>query len=203
MPELAIFKLTGVFAAVWMLAGVVLVARKFPGYSHTNQVMSELGARGRPTSRIHPLINNYPIGALYILFGISITISYWEDLSTMAIGLLITIHGLCHLVTGLSPCDEDLGIPKASSTQIIHNTAGVIMLVSLLAASTMGAMSSVVAPQWFRAFSLVCLVVSVMFTILMAISFSTVQNIGLYQRISYSALVVWVAVFSGITYYDS
>jgi hypothetical protein len=201
---LSILKLTGLLGALWMFVGVILVARKFPGYSHKGQVMSELGARGRPSASIHPLVNNYPIGVLFIVFGIYILSSYWADLPMAAIGLLVVIHGLSHLVTGLYPCDADLGIPKASSTQIIHNIAGLMMLVSLLVASIVGAVSSLVeVSQWFQVFSLTCALVSVIFTILMGQSLSTGRNIGLYQRISCGALMVWVAVFSGVVYINA
>ena len=166
--------------------------------------MSELGVRGRPSASIHPLVNNYPIGVLFIVFGIYILSSYWADLPMAAIGLLVVIHGLSHLVTGLYPCDADLGIPKASSTQIIHNIAGLMMLVSLLVASIVGAVSSLVeVSQWFQVFSLTCALVSVIFTILMGQSLSTGRNIGLYPRISCGALMVWVAVFSGVVYINA
>lgn len=204
MLYLSILKLTGLLGALWMFIGVNFVARKFPGYSHKNQVMSELGARGRPSESIHPLVNNYPIAALLIVFGISILSSYWADLPMTTIGILVIIHGLSHLVTGLYPCDADLGIPKASSTQIIHNIAGLVMIVSLLAASIVGAFSSLVeVSQWFQAFSLTCALVSVIFAVMMGRSLSTGRNIGLYQRISCGALMVWVAVFSGVAYINA
>lgn len=201
MSHLAILKLTGILGALWMFAGVVVVARKFPGYSHKDQVMSELGAKGRPSADIHPFINNYPVAALFIAFGISILASYWTNWLVVAIGLLVIVHGLSHVVAGLYPCDEDLGIPQASPTQIIHNVTGMVMLTTLIAAGILGSFSSsLVAPEWFRVFSMTCVLVSVMFAILMARSLSTGRNIGLYQRMSIGALMVWVAMFSGIAY---
>lgn len=204
MLLLSMLKLTGILGALWMSIGVIFVAQKYPGYSHKNQVMSELGARGRPSASIHPLVNNYPIAAIFIVFGISILSSYWANWQMATIGLLVIIHGLSHLVTGLYPCDADLGIPKASLTQIIHNIAGSVMLISLLGACIVGAVSSLVEiSQWFQLFSLTCALVSVIFTLLMGQSLSTGRNIGLYQRISCGALMVWVAVFSGVAYINA
>jgi len=201
MIDLDILRLTGVLAAFWMLVGVLFVSRKYPGYSHIDQVMSELGAVGRPTFRIHPIVNNFPLAALFIIFGISIVVGFSTNWHMVILGSLTALHGVCHIATGAFPCDEDLGVPTPSGTQIIHNVAGSVMLVTLLIAASLSAFSSsVVAPAWFRGFSLGCLVVSLVFGVLMAKSLSTGHKIGLYQRVSYGALVLWVAVFSGVSY---
>ena len=52
-------------------AGVVIAARLYPGYSHLNQAMSELGAIGAPTHGVSPLINNFRLGVLFIVFGLA------------------------------------------------------------------------------------------------------------------------------------
>lgn len=194
-------RLTGVFAALWMIVGVGLVARRFPGYSHRDRVMSELGAAGRPSAGIHPVVNNFPLAALYAVFGATLCVDFQGNAVMVATGLLILVHGICHAVTGLFHCDADLGVSSPSVTQKIHNIAGLVMFLSLYAASIAGLFAPpAVAPVWFSGFSLACLAVSLIFLIFMARALPSERNVGLYQRLSYGALVLWVAVLSGVVY---
>lgn len=187
---------TGLLAPLWMLIGVAGLARKYPGYSHTHQVMSELGALSRPTASIHPFINNYPIGALFTAFGVALCFEYPNTLYFFAGGTLIAIHGLSHIVTGLFPCDEDLGANLPSTRQKIHNAAGLVMYFSLLVACFLWLLAPDKIPGWFWWFTLVALVVSIAFLLFMIKALKTEHYLGLYQRLSYGPLASWCAVLS-------
>ena len=194
----SLLSLSGAVAAAWMLLGVVCVARLIPGYSHTHQVMSALGAKGAPTAGIHPFINNYPIGILFSVFGIYLYRSSSGSSLISISGVLILVHGLSHIVAGIFPCDEDMGASRPSPSQIIHTLSGVAMQISLLLATGMWAFSSAAEPIWFRWLSLICTVLSVTFLVLMVKAFSTNKYIGLYQRVSVGSLILWDATFSGL-----
>lgn len=188
--------LAGALAPLWMLFGVYFCAKLYPNYNHKQQVMSELGARNRPTTRIHPYINNYPIGLLFILFGTAILLSLTHETIIVATAGMMIGQGVSHLVTGLFPCDEDLGKTKPSPTQHIHNLAGLIMLITLIVPVAwwgINAASSI----WFASFSWLCLIIFLVYFYLMVRNLKTEYNLGLYQRISYGALAVWVVVLSG------
>lgn len=191
-----VLNLIGIAASLWMLFGVIIVARMFPGYSHSRQMLSELGAKGRPTARIHPFINNYPIGILFSLFGVSLYLNHQYSSLILISAALIFVHGISHIISGIFPCDESLSPAKPSRAHIIHSVAGLFMLLTLFAASVLWALSSSVEPTWFRWLSAACAIASVFF---LAIMFKGV-NIGLYQRLSYGALVFWAAIFSGLSY---
>lgn len=195
--NLRILDLSGIVAAIWMLVGVIIVARMFPGYSHTHQALSELGAKGRPTAKIHPFINNYPIGLLFSLFGIALYLNHRDNIFSLISAGLIFIHGICHVITGLFPCDENLGQSKPSRTQIVHSVAGLVMLLTLFSASVLWVFATAAGLVWFRGLSAVCAVVSIYFLTRVFKG----MNIGLYQRISYGALVFWAAVLSGVCYW--
>jgi uncharacterized membrane protein len=179
-----------------MVVGIIMVARMLPGYSHLRQTMSELGAKGRPTTNIHPFINNYPIGVLFSLFGISLYLNHRDSFIILISAILIFIHGISHVITGLFPCDENVMSKKPSRTQITHSVAGLVMLLTLFSASVLWALSASAEPVWFRWLSAACAVASLLFLVIM---FKGV-NIGLYQRLSYGALVLWAAIFSGLAY---
>lgn len=183
--------LAGTLAPLWMLFGVYFCAKLYPNYNHKQQVMSELGARDRPTTRIHPYINNYPIGLLFILFGVAILLSLThETIIVVTAGMMIG-QGISHLITGLFPCDEDLGRAKPSPTQHIHNFAGLVMLLTLIIPAAWWGLSAA-ASIGFAVFSWLCLIVFAVYFCLMVRNLKTEHNLGLYQRISCGALVFWV-----------
>lgn len=188
--------LTGVVAPLWMLVGVVVVAHLYPGYSHRQQVMSELGARNRVTTKIHPLINNFPIGFWFVLFGVALLKMESANNLLFLTGMLMVVQGVSHWVTGLFPCDEDLGISKPSTSQIIHNLAGLVMYFSLLFACLLWAIKIHNLPEWFSLYSAFGALVSVVALVFMLRALKTNINLGLYQRINYGVLAVWVMVLS-------
>lgn len=188
--------LSGVIAPLWMLLGVVTVGYLYSGYSHRQQVMSELGARNRPTTKIHPWINNFPIGFWFFLFGIALVMKEQPHRILSITGYLMMVQGISHWITGFFPCDEDLGIPKPSTTQIIHNLAGMVMYFSLLIACGIWIFSSYEVAAWFRWYSAVSALVSVISLIFMVRAFKTNINVGLHQRINYAVLALWVLVLS-------
>lgn len=188
--------LAGVVAPLWMLFGVVIVARLYPGYSHRQQVMSELGARNRVTTKIHPWVNNFPIGLWFVLFGAVLLKNELTNSLLFLTGILMLLQGISHWVTGLFPCDKDLGIPKPSKGQVIHNIAGLVMYFSLLVACLLWAIKIHSMPTWFSLYSAFSALVSVVALVLMLRALKTNINLGLYQRINYGVLAVWVMVLS-------
>ncbi|MDZ4263343.1 MAG: DUF998 domain-containing protein [Pseudomonadota bacterium] len=188
--------LFGVVAPLWMLLGVIIVARLYPDYSHRHQVMSELGARNRATTKIHPWINNFPIGFWFVLFGVVLLKNETTNSVLFFTGILMIVQGISHWVTGLFPCDEDMGIPKPSTGQVIHNLAGLVMYLSLLIACLLWAFKIHSLPTWFLSYSACSALVSVVALVLMLRALKTNINLGLYQRINYGVLAVWVLVLS-------
>lgn len=188
--------LAGVVAPLWMLLGVIIVARLYPGYSHRHQVMSELGARNRATTKIHPWLNNFPIGFWFVLFGVVLLKNEPTHSLQFLTGILMMVQGISHWVTGLFPCDEDMGIPKPSTGQVIHNVAGLVMYFSLLTACLLWVIKIHNLPEWFSLYSAVTAVISVIALVFMLRALKTNTNLGLYQRINYGVLAAWVMVLS-------
>ncbi|BFM06932.1 DUF998 domain-containing protein [Halioxenophilus aromaticivorans] len=196
--EFSILGLSGILAAFWMCFGVIYVSRLIPGYSHSNDVMSALGAKGSPASNIHPYINNYPIGILFFLFGFYLYSNSQNSWLLLASGVLVMAHGISHIVAGIFPCDEDIESNNPSNTQKVHMAAGLVMQISLLVAVGIWSFSEISLSAWFRWLSVVCLFVSIIFLVLMVRAMKQDKYVGLYQRISVGALVLWVAILNGV-----
>lgn len=190
--------ISGILAPIWMLFGVAWVASRCPGYSHRTHVMSELGARSKPTHRIQPFVNNYPIGILFSLFGIGLSSGLPYGLHVTLSGILIFIHGVAHIVAGIFPCDADLGLKNPSLDQKLHNIAGLVMYLSLLVACILWVQPSAIAPDWFRWYSLISAAGSVILVAYMARAMNDGLNLGLYQRLSYGILAAWSTTLAAV-----
>ena len=83
--------LSGILTPIWLIVGVTVAGALYPGYSQFNQALSELGAIGAPTHLISPMINNYPLGVLFALFGTSIIKEFPYSKLARFTGVLIVI----------------------------------------------------------------------------------------------------------------
>ncbi|PZW49266.1 uncharacterized protein DUF998 [Pseudomonas sp. URMO17WK12:I2] len=186
--------LAGFITPFWLALGVALAGALYPGYSHLDQAMSLLGAEGAPTRTLSPLINNFPLGALFMLFGVAVLLSFdhrWARFS----GLLIILHGLGSFGTGYFACDAGCAPQHPSASQNLHNLAGLLMAFSLLLASTLWIFLGrrLLGSRTFAWFSLSCTLVAVGALPLMAAALESGHDFGLYQRINYGASLLWVA----------
>ncbi len=191
---------SGVLAPVWLLIGVAIAGSFYPEYSHYNQAMSELGAKGSPTHILSPVINNYPLGVLFMLFGIGLiktfTTSQWARFS----GVLVIIHGLSSFAAGIFSCDMGCNLESPSPEQNIHNISGLILFLSLLLSSLIWAFISnrCLGIQWFGWFSLACSLIAIALLPLMVSAVEAGEGFGLYQRLNYGSQALWMFVFSVI-----
>jgi len=191
---------SGLIATIWICVGVYIASRFYSGYSHSTQFCSELGATGSPTEKLSPLINNYPLGFLFCFFG-----WYLAQLSNVSIlvnitGWLVIVHGIGTWVAGYFPMDEDPFTKKPTFNCKVHSWAGFIMLLSLVVAPILIAISPTteVIPLYFRIFSVVSVIATIYYLFAMAKAVKSQSNPGIHQRISYGFQLIWLSVLSGV-----
>ncbi|MDR3413005.1 MAG: DUF998 domain-containing protein, partial [Formivibrio sp.] len=148
----------GLITPIWLLIGLIIASSYYPGYSHINQAMSVLGAVDAPTHLLSPLINNYPLGVLFIAFGIGVCLSFKHAVWPCLTGVFIIVHGLASIGTGLFSCNVGCIPDPQATSQHIHNVLGLVMVLSLLAASAAWMFIGVRREGWrgFGFFSIVC-----------------------------------------------
>lgn len=183
--------LAGFMASVWMVVGVWWVARRYPGYNHREQFLSELGAVGSPTKKLSPRVNNFPLFLLFIIFGIQIIVAH----SLVVVGYCVMIHGLGTLVAGVFPMDADPYAETPSAHCQIHSAAGGVMFISLLAASLFSIFSSGLGVV-FQLASAVATVFTVFFSYRLFQAYAKKSHVGLYQRLSYGCQLIWLSFLS-------
>jgi hypothetical membrane protein len=193
-PIRKVLYLAGLVSPFWLAVGLVITGSLYPGYSHINQAMSVLGAVDSPTHFLSPLINNYPLGVLLILFGAGVAQRYPGNLLARASGVLIVLHGLASFVTGYFSCDAGCAPDTPSNSQNLHNLAGLAMAFSLLLASALWIF--VARGQGSKGlvwFSLVCTLFALGCLPWMAAAIDVGRGFGLFQRVNYFASLIWVA----------
>lgn len=64
----------GIVAPAWWVTADVVGSLRYPGYSYSDQTISELGAEGAPTRGLMTVLSGIPYAALMIAFGVGIWI---------------------------------------------------------------------------------------------------------------------------------
>ena len=190
--------LSGLIATIWITIGVYVAAKLYPNYDHSNQFCSELGAAGSPTEKISPIINNYPLGVIFCLFGWALIQLNNSNLALTVSGALIIIHGIGTWIAGYFPMDKDPYTKSPTLNCKIHSWAGFIMLLSLLIAPIIIAFSpeSVYVPFWFRVASILTVLLAIYYLVKMAKAVKKQKLTGYYQRLSYWVKLLWLSAFS-------
>lgn len=183
----------GVLIPFWLFFGVLLTALAYPGYSHLDQAMSQLGAQGAPTQGFSAWVNNLPLGVLFVLFAVGVMRQVRGSRLALFSAVLIFVHGLASFATGYFACDQGCAPAQPSFSQQMHNLAGLVMFLSLTLASLLWAFASrrLLGSRGFGLFSLACTVLAVATVVLMAQAVEAGHSFGLYQRINYGISVIW------------
>ncbi|MFR0693671.1 DUF998 domain-containing protein [Enterobacterales bacterium AE_CKDN230030158-1A_HGKHYDSX7] len=191
----------GLLIPLWLLAGVALTSLGYPGYSHIDQAMSQLGAAGAPTRGYSAWLNNFPLGLLFVLFGLGVARRFPGSKLAGLSAALILLHGLASFATGYFACDQGCAPPQPSASQQIHNLAGLVMFLSLTLASALWGLlgGRLLSSPAFGRFSVLCVVLAIVTLALMGRAFAEGHGFGLYQRLNYGVAVIWVAVLAGVS----
>tara|TARA_B110000196_G_scaffold318236_1_gene333130 strand:+ start:1114 stop:1737 length:624 start_codon:yes stop_codon:yes gene_type:complete len=191
--------LFGLIAPIWLLVGVTVAGILYPGYSHYNQAMSELHAIGSPIQSISPFINNYPLGILFIGFGLFLFSSIKNAPSKVS-SVMIIFHGLGSITAGYFPCDEGCNPESTSFNQTMHGVGAVIMTLTFLIVPAIWAFISkkVLNNKWFGWVSIACVLFQIAIMPLMGQALESGVGFGLYQRFGYGIPMIWLLLFSAL-----
>jgi len=188
----------GVVIPLWLFLGVALTALGYPGYSHLELAMSRLGATGAPTQVYSAWVNNVPLGVFFLLFAMGVARRFRDSRLAWLSAALMAIHGLGSLATGYFPCDQGCAPAQPSTSQHIHNLAGLVMFASLTVSSGLWAFlgKRLLSSPGFGMFSALCVLLSLVTVSMMAKAFADGHLFGLYQRLNYGVSVAWIAVLA-------
>ena len=185
----------GMIIPVWLFVGVTIAGFMNPGYSHINQAMSELGAEGSATHVLSPIINNFPLGVLFIAFGAYLVSTFKESKLGIASGVMVLIHGIGSILAGYFSCDAGCQPVAPSGSQVLHNISGLVMFLSLTIAGWLWVYlgKRLIRSSAFSWFSFICMAVALVAAFMLPQAVESGHYFGLYQRINYGVSVVWLA----------
>ncbi|NIF19740.1 DUF998 domain-containing protein [Pantoea sp. Cy-639] len=185
----------GLLIPLWLLLGVGLTAEAYPGYSHLQQAMSQLGAVGAPTHDWSAKVNNFPLAVLFALFAWGLARRWRQSKLARLTALLVLLHGIGSLGTGWFACDQGCAPAVPSFSQQMHNLSGLLMFLSLTLASLLwiGLGRRLARSAGLAWWSLLCTLLAVASVLLMARASESGELFGLYQRLNYGVAVLWVA----------
>lgn len=185
----------------WLFFGVLLTARQFPGYSHIDLAMSQLGAVGAPTHGFSAWVNNLPLGVLFVLFAVGLWRRFAGSRLAWSSALLVLVHGLASIGAGVFACDQGCTPEQPSFSQQMHNLSGLVMFLTLTLASVLWAFLGrrLLGSAGFSWFSALCAVLALVTLVLMGQALESGHGFGLYQRLNYGVAVLWVAVLAWLS----
>jgi len=188
----------GIVGPWWWAAIIVICGSLWPHYDHTQQFISELGAHGSPTQTLMVWAGFYTTGLLYILFGIAlILIDERREPYRIVTGTMIVLAGVARLGTGYFPCEAGCMAVAGSTDHVWHHIFARIGYGCLTFACLMWA-----AQSWFTnsprfaAYSLVSLIATLIFLVLLQRSLEPRIDTGLYQRLVTLVLSGWIFVLA-------
>lgn len=188
----------GVATPFWLAIALLILGSLYPDYSQFEQSMSVLGAVDAPTHFIAPIINNFPLGLLFILFGVGVYKTFPHSALARLSGLLILVHGLASFVTGDFACDAGCNPDAPSAAQQVHHIAGLVMTWSLIAAGGIWGWLGL-RMEGYRGLAFLSMAFTLLALItvpMVAISSKNLVGYGLYERVNAFASAIWVAIFA-------
>ena len=111
-------------ASVFLLT--VLGGASFPGYSHTSQFISELGATGAPHATLVRFGGFLPASVFLCLFVVgAFKVLPRSNLTTVGLGG-IAVFALGYMAAVFFPCDPGCRPLQPSVSQMMHNIFGLV-----------------------------------------------------------------------------
>jgi hypothetical membrane protein len=166
-----------------------------PGYSFTEQRLSELGASGAPYAFIFNVVGLMTSGILVVVFSLGLYSEFSSNWMARIGSGLLTLCGASLIMIGVFPCD--VGSMEASASGILHGVfagIGTFAIVSAALAMWLGLKDDAVwrNHSWF---SLGVAVVAVALYVPYLFSSLPGWN-GAVQRMLVMVLLVWIEVMS-------
>jgi len=188
--------LCGILSSLLYTAMNILVPSQFQGYSSASQTVSELSAIGAPTRALW-----LPLGLIYTLlftaFGFGVRISAHQNRRLFTAGTMIIIYGLISLAWPFAPMH--LRGAEFTVTDAMHITLGIVTVILMLVIMTFGL---VAFNNWFRTYSILSLLIFVVFGILTGIDAPRLAEnlptpwLGVWERINIGVFMLWVIVLA-------
>ena len=190
--------ISGIISSAFYVCMNIFIPMLWSGYNYASYSVRELSAIGAPTRAIW-----VSLGILYSLlaaaFGWGVRKSANGNRSLHLVGTLLIIYGVIGVFWPPMHIREVLEAGGATLSDTLHTAGGIITLLLMISAIGIGAMA---LGKSFRLYSLVTLVLLILFGALIIPEASNIQAnlptklIGVWERINIGVFLLWVAVLA-------
>jgi len=188
--------LAGIIAVVLYVGSVIIISSVRPGYSHTRQVLSELGEIGAPNAII---MNGVfiSVGILLIAFSIGLHLGINEGRGSKAGPVFLVILGITVIGGGLFPCDPGCQTPESLSG-IMHVATGLPTIPATILAPLLIWRRLKQDSRWkgYDTLSLAAGIVAIPLLLAFLALFPTIGLAGLGQRFAFAVALGWPLVLA-------
>ena len=186
----------GIFIAVVQIAGDVVAAARYPGYSYANQTVSELSAIGAPTRPFQAGVG-LVFEALVLAFAVGVWLMASGRRNLKISAVLLGMFALNALVWGLFPMQQRGS--EMAATDVAHIVGAIVQVVTIVLFIAFGSGAD---GRWFRIFS-IALIVAILGAGALAgtqagriAAGSPTPFIGLIERVSFYGPSIWILVLA-------
>lgn len=114
----------GLLGAAWVVGLTIIGGAATPGYEHSTQFISELGAKGAPHAAEVNLLGFLPAGIFMMLFAVAAWAALPKSFAS-AIGFIgIFLFALGYGGAAFFSCDAGCSMENPSPEQVMHTTFG-------------------------------------------------------------------------------
>ena len=192
------YTLGGILGPIVFTVVAIVAATMRPGYSHTQNFISELGATDAPNAAFMNYAGFVIGGLLVASLGFALIKILPRKRLTLVASVLVSLFGIGIATSGIISCD--LGCPQGTGTManIIHNTVAPIAFLCLIAASLIFGFRwrSEAGLRNLANYSLATGVVALGMLALLASSLEARELTGLWQRLLLLVLFSWCIIVS-------
>jgi hypothetical protein len=186
----------GLLGALWVVALTLMGEAATPGYDHSTQFISELGAKGAPHAAEVNLLGFLPAGIFMMLFAIFGWAATPKSFAS-AIGFIgMVLFALGYGAAAFFSCDAGCSMDNPSREQVLHTAFGLAGYVT--APLALFALSRA-ASRWPGAGFVSSLgIISALGAVGGFIAMLTPDSnyTGLAQRVLEGSVLIWVSVCS-------
>lgn len=194
--SLRFIALGGVMGPLLFTLTTVICASLRPGYSHTSQFISELGATGSPNAYLMNFAGFIPAGLMTALLGLSLILKLPKKFLTLTGSVLITVFGICMIVVGIFSNDFPYSEEAGSLSNRIHDQVSLLMFLSVIIGILILGISFRKLPSWRRLwlYSVLSSLISMGLLIALINSIQYLTYTGMWQRLYLLSLFLWMGI---------
>jgi hypothetical protein len=188
----------GILSSLWYVSINIIVPMQDPDYNVASQTVSELSAIGAPTKFLWDVLGTF-YSLLIIPFGWGVWLSSGHDRKLKVAGAMILIYGFSGFFWPPMHLREAIAAGEGSLTDTMHIVFTMITIALMLLMVGFGAAA---LGRKFRLFSIICIVIFMVFGTLTGLDSPGISanlptpRIGIWERINIGIFLLWVIVFS-------